>query len=170
VGQRLVRSLINGLMASPAWKDSAFLYAYDDWGGWYDHVPPPRVDAFGYGSRVAALLVSPYARKGYVDHTELDQTAAIKFIEENYGLAPLGSRDAAARTFTGAFDFSGPPRGPSLISEGGGGAIAKGPPSGLLYGFYAAAFAISALVLGAALAVSRRQARAGATPDREAAA
>ena len=173
VGQRLVRSLINGLMASPAWKDSAFLYAYDDWGGWYDHVPPPRVDAFGYGSRVPALLVSPYARKGYVDHTELDQTAAIKFIEENYGLAPLGSRDAAAKTFTGAFDFSGPPRGPSLISEGvggSGGAIAKRPPSGLLYGFYAAAFAISALVLATALAVSRRQARAGARPDREAAA
>ena len=173
LGQRLVRSLINGLMASSAWKDSAFLYAYDDWGGWYDHVRPPKVDAFGYGFRVPALLVSPYARKGYVDHTQLDQTAGIKFVEENYGLAPLGGRDAAAKTFMGAFDFSSPPRGPSLISQGaggGGGALVKRPPSGLLYGFYGAAFAIAVLVLGAAFAASRRQARVGAQPDQEGAA
>jgi phospholipase C len=173
LGQRLVRSLINGLMASSAWEHSAFLYAYDDWGGWYDHVRPPKADAYGYGFRVPALLVSPYARRGHVDHTQLDQTAGIRFIEENYGLAPLGTRDAAARTFTGAFDFSSPPRGPSLLSQGaggGGGTLVKRPPSGLLYGFYAAAFAIAALVLGAALLASRRQARVGARPDQERAA
>jgi phospholipase C len=170
LGQRLVRSLINGLMASSAWKDSAFLYSYDDWGGWYDHVRPPKVDASGYGFRVPALLVSPYARRGYVDHTQLDQTAGIKFIEENWGLQPLGGRDAAAKTFTAAFDFSSPPRGPSLIMEGssgGDGAIVRRPPSGLLYGFYGAAFAIAVLVLGAAFAAARRQAHAGARPDCE---
>ena len=169
LGQRLVRSLLNGLMASPAWKDSAFLYAYDDWGGWYDHVAPPKVDGFGYGFRVPALLVSPYARKGYVDHTQLDQTAGIKFIEQNYGLGPLAARDAAASTFTGAFDFSSPPRGPSLIFEGsavGGGALVKRPSSGLLYGFYAAAFAVALLVLAAAVGASRRQARATPRPGR----
>jgi phospholipase C len=168
LGQRLVRSLLNSLMASPAWNTSAFVYAYDDWGGWYDHVAPPKVDASGYGFRVPALLVSPYARKGYVDHTQLDQTAAIKFIEHNYGLEPLAARDAAARTFTGAFDFASPPRPPSLIFEGpvaasaaGGEALARRPPSGLLYGLYAAAFAVAVLVLAAALGASRRQARAG---------
>jgi phospholipase C len=171
LGQRLVRSLINGLMASSAWKDSAFLYTYDDWGGWYDHVRPPKVDAYGYGFRVPALLVSPYAHRGHVDHTQLDQTAGIKFIEENWGLAPLGSRDAAAKTFTGAFDFSSPPRGPSLLFPGpGGGAAARRPPSGLLYGFYGAAFAIAALVLGAAFATSRRRDRPSAPPDPGAAA
>jgi phospholipase C len=172
LGQRLVRSLVNGLMASTAWKDSAFLYTYDDWGGWYDHVRPPRVDASGYGFRVPALLVSPYARRGHVDHTQLDQTAGIKFIEENWGLPPLSSRDAAARTFTGALDFSSPPRGPSLLfpGSGGGGATVRRPPSGLLYGFYGAAFVVAALVLGAAFAASRRQDRPGARPDRGAAA
>ena len=139
LGQRLVRSLVNGLMASSAWKDSAFLYSYDDWGGWYDHVRPPKVDAAGYGFRVPALLVSPYARRGHVDHTQLDQTAGIRFVEENWGLAPVGGRDAAARTFTAAFDFSSPPRAPSLLFEnlgGVGGSVARRPASRLLYGFY----------------------------------
>jgi phospholipase C len=168
LGQRLVRSLVNGLMASSAWKDSAFLYSYDDWGGWYDHVRPPKVDADGYGFRVPALLVSPYARRGHVDHTQLDQTAGIRFVEENWGLAPVGGRDAAARTFTAAFDFSSPPRGPSLLFEnlgGTGGATLRRPASGLLYGFYGAAFGVAALVLAAAFAASRRQARLGGRPD-----
>jgi phospholipase C len=171
LGQRLVRSMVNGLMASPAWKDSAFLYTYDDWGGWYDHVRPPRVDAYGYGFRVPALLVSPYARRGHVDHTQLDQTAGIKFIEENWGLAPLGPRDAAAKTITGALDFSSPPRGPSLIFSGAsGGAAARRPPSRLLYGFYGAGFVIAGLVLGAAFVASRRRGQARAPDDRGAAA
>src|SRR5690349_24036392 len=50
-----------------------FMWSYDDWGGWYDHVPPPRVDAFGYGFRVPALLVSPYARRGYLDHVRSEE-------------------------------------------------------------------------------------------------
>jgi phospholipase C len=161
-GQRLVRSLVNGLMASSAWKDSAFLYSYDDWGGWYDHVRPPKVGADGYGFRVPALLVSPYARRGHVDHTVLDQTAGIRFVEENWGLAPVGARDAAARTFTSAFDFASPPRGPSLLFEnlgGTGGATLRRPPSRLLYGFYGAAFAVAALVLVLAFAAARRHAR-----------
>ena len=169
LGQQLVRSLINALMASSSWKDSAFLYSYDDWGGWYDHVRPPKVDASGYGFRVPALLVSPYARRGLVDHTQLDQTAGIRFIEDNWGLAPLGDRDAAARTFTGAFDFSSPPRGPSLLSEGsemGGGSILKRPPSRLLYGFYGAAFVAAMGVLGVAFVVGRRQRHRGPWPDR----
>ena len=95
-GQTFVRTLINELMRSPHWNSSAFMWTYDDWGGWYDHVTPPQVDAYGYGFRVPALLVSPYARKGYVDHTTTDFTSVLKFIEENWRLAPLAERDRKA--------------------------------------------------------------------------
>ncbi len=98
-GQRFVRGLIQALMRSDAWTSSAFLVAYDDWGGWYDHVPPPRVDEYGYGFRVPAFLVSPYAKKGYIDNTQLDYTSVLKFIQENHGLQPLAARDAKANSF-----------------------------------------------------------------------
>jgi phospholipase C len=115
-GQRFVRTLINALMASNEWQRSAFLWTYDDWGGWYDHVPPPRVDRYGYGFRVPALLVSPYARRGHVDSTVLDFTSILKFIEFNWGLAPLAARDAKANNFLTAFDFRKPPRPPRFLS------------------------------------------------------
>lgn len=114
-GQSLVRSLITQLMRSPQWSQSAFMWSYDDWGGWYDHVPPPRVDEYGYGFRVPALLVSPYAKRGHVDSTELDFTSPLKFIEENWGVEPLATRDARAKNLLSAFDFSSPPRPPVLI-------------------------------------------------------
>lgn len=115
-GQRFVRGLINALMSSKAWSRSAFMWAYDDWGGWYDHVPPPQIDEFGYGFRVPALLVSPYARRGFVDSTEYDYTSALKFIQENWNVPPLATRDARAQSFVKAFDFSQPPRAPQFIS------------------------------------------------------
>lgn len=109
-GQTLVRTLLTQLMRSPNWNSSAFLWSYDDWGGWYDHVPPPQVDKYGYGFRVPALMVSPYARRGYVDSTTLDFTSALKFIELNWRLKPLAERDGKAKTFLDAFDFDRPPR------------------------------------------------------------
>ncbi|HVD11824.1 MAG TPA: alkaline phosphatase family protein [Gaiellaceae bacterium] len=115
-GQAFVRGLINALMDSKAWESSAFLLAYDDWGGWYDHVKPPQVDAFGYGFRVPAILVSPYARSHYVDHTTLDFTSILRFIEDNWGLRPLTSRDATAKSVAGGFDFSAPARQASFVS------------------------------------------------------
>ena len=116
-GQRLVRGLIGQLMRSPVWDSSAFLWTYDDWGGWYDHVPPPEVDEFGYGFRVPALMVSSWARRGYVDHTTLDFTSILKFIEENWSLEPLAERDRKASSFMGAFDFDQPaPREPVILS------------------------------------------------------
>jgi phospholipase C len=114
-GQRFVRNLITGLMRSEYWSSSAFMWAYDDWGGWYDHVPPPRVDEFGYGFRTPALLVSPYARRGHIDSTTLDFTSALKFIQENWGVKPLADRDRAASSIAGAFDFSQPPRAAVLL-------------------------------------------------------
>ncbi len=109
-GQRLVTNLVGSLMVSKAWKSSAFLLSYDGSGGWYDHVRPPQVDSEGYGMRVPALLVSPYARPGHVNTAVLDHTSPLAFIEHNWGLAPLASRDAAATSIIGAFDFESGPR------------------------------------------------------------
>ncbi len=114
-GQRNIKILIQSLMQSSYWDKSAFLWSYDDWGGWYDHVPPPQVDEDGYGFRVPALLVSAYAKKGYIDSTQLDYTSALKFIEENWGVEPLARRDANANSIANAFDFSKPPRPAEII-------------------------------------------------------
>ncbi len=109
-GQRFVKTLIQSLMQSPYWESSVFAWAYDDWGGWYDHVVPPQVDADGYGFRVPAILVSAYAKRGYIDNTQLDFTSFLRFIEDNWGLEPLAERDAQANSIINAFDFTQPPR------------------------------------------------------------
>ncbi|MDQ1722749.1 MAG: phospholipase, partial [Pseudonocardiales bacterium] len=109
-GQQLVTNLVGSLMVSNVWKSSAFLLSYDGSGGWYDHVAPPQVDSHGYGMRVPALLVSPYARAGQINSDVLDYTSALAFIEQNWKLAPLASRDAGAHSIAGAFDFDSAPR------------------------------------------------------------
>lgn len=114
-GQRFIKALIQALMRSPYWEKSAFMWAYDDWGGWYDHVPPPQVDEYGYGFRVPALLVSAYARQGYIDSTTLDYASILRFIEDNWSIEPLSTRDADANSIVNAFDFSKPPRPPEFL-------------------------------------------------------
>jgi phospholipase C len=114
-GQNLVRNMVAQLATSNYWSSSALMWTYNGWGGWYDHVPPPVFDEFGPGFRVPALLVSPYSRRGFVDHTPLDSTAALKFIESNWGVAALGTRDAASPGLASAFDFTAPPRPPQLV-------------------------------------------------------
>lgn len=109
-GQQLVTNLVGSLMVSKSWDSSAFLLSYDGSGGWFDHVRPPQVDGHGYGMRVPALLVSPYARAGQVNSDVLDYTSALAFIEDNWKLAPLAARDAAATSIAGAFDFNAQPR------------------------------------------------------------
>jgi phospholipase C len=83
-GQTWVTRAINTIMKSPDWKSTAIFLAWDDWGGFYDHVKPPVVDGQGYGIRVPALVISPYARKGYVDHQVLSSDAYLKFIESDF--------------------------------------------------------------------------------------
>ncbi len=99
-GQQFVRQTVTALEMSSYWSTSAFMWTYDNWGGWYDHVKPPK----GWGFRVPALLVSAYARHGHVDHTTMDYTAILKFIEENWHLAALSSRDAQSPGLASAFD------------------------------------------------------------------
>jgi phospholipase C len=158
-GQAFVRTLMTSLMESPYWKSSAFLYAYDDWGGWYDHVRPPRVDANGYGFRVPALLVSPYARRGVIDHTRLDFTSILAFIEHNWRIPPLAARDARAKTFLDAFDFSAPARPAVLIpaKRGPAAAAQKRHADVIIYAGYGLALASVVALLAAAAAHGLRQ-------------
>jgi phospholipase C len=82
VGQSYVTKIVDAAMQSPDWKSTAIFITWDDWGGFYDHVPPPRVDSMGYGIRVPALVISPYAKRGYIDHQTLSFDAYLKFIED----------------------------------------------------------------------------------------
>ncbi len=117
LGDRPTRTMLHTLIQSDSWENSPFFLTYDDWGGWYDHVPPPQIDDRGYGFRVPALLVSPYARMGHIDHTLLDHTSILKFIEENWDIPSLATRDAKANNITSAFDFSMTPRPAMLVSD-----------------------------------------------------
>lgn len=164
-GQRLVRSLVNELMRGPQWPSSAFVWSYDDWGGWYDHVMPPAVDEFGYGPRVPALLVSPYARRGHVDSTTHDFTSILRFIEVNWGLAPLAARDAAAEPMLGAFDFTAPPRPPALLSAERSPAVPPPIDASVVYGGYALAVTLVAGLLVVPVALGRK--RRATTPDKD---
>ena len=83
-GQAYVTGLINSIMRSRAWSSTAIFLSWDDWGGFYDHVKPPVVDSQGYGLRVPGLVISPYAKEGYVDHQILSQDAYLKFIEDDF--------------------------------------------------------------------------------------
>jgi phospholipase C len=162
-GQRFVRKILQALIRSEAWSSSAFMLTYDDWGGWYDHVPPPKVDEYGYGFRVPALLVSPYAKRGYIDSTTLDFTSILKFIQENYDLEPLATRDAQANSIINAFDFTQPPRHAKFIPfSRDSGIIKPEPRRSMIYLAYGTAitFAMSMIafpMVRSSLSPSRRK-------------
>jgi phospholipase C len=93
-GETYVTGLINAIMKSPDWGSTAIFLTWDDWGGFYDHVNPPTVDRNGYGVRVPAIVISPYARQGYIDHQTLSFDAYVKFIEDDF----LGGQRLDPRT------------------------------------------------------------------------
>jgi phospholipase C len=105
-GENWTVGILNALMQSPQWRSTAVIVTWDDFGGFYDHVPPPHVDLYGLGPRVPALVISPWARRGFVDHTTLEFSSVLAFIERIFRLAPLGDRDSAAADMLEAFDFS----------------------------------------------------------------
>jgi phospholipase C len=130
-GQAYVTGLINTIMRSPDWNSTAIFLAWDDWSGFYDHVKPPSVDGQGYGIRVPALVISPYAREGYVDHQTLSFDAYLKFIEDDFlhGLRIDPRADGrpdtrpdvreSAKTLGNLahdFDFDQKPRRPVILS------------------------------------------------------
>jgi len=105
-GQQHVADLVAAVQKSPYWKDTAIVIIYDENGGRWDHVAPPKGDKWGPGTRVPMIVISPFAKQGFVDHTQYDTTSILKTIENRWGLAPLGSRDAQVNDLTNAFDFS----------------------------------------------------------------
>ena len=105
-GQQHVADLVKAVQNSPYWADTAIIITYDENGGFWDHVSPPTGDKWGPGTRVPAIIISPYAKKGFVDHTQYETVSILKFIETRWGVAALGTRDAAAGDLTTAFDFS----------------------------------------------------------------
>ena len=130
-GQAYVTTLINAIMRSPNWSSTAIFLAWDDWGGFYDHVVPPFVDQNSYGIRVPALVISPYAKRGAIDHQTLSFDAYLKFIEDLF----LGGQRLDPRTdgrpdsrpyvrenvpilgdLAQDFDFEQKPRPPLLLS------------------------------------------------------
>jgi phospholipase C len=114
---RYVTYLVNAIMRSNAWMDSVIIITWDDYGGFYDHVAPPSVDQFGYGLRVPALVISPFARPGFICHTRLDFTSPLKLIEQRFGLGPLASCDKEANDMLDSFDFQQKPAPVDIINR-----------------------------------------------------
>lgn len=108
-GEQHTVELINAVRSGPNWADTAIIITYDENGGFWDHVAPPKGDAWGPGTRVPTIVISPYAAMGKIDHTVYDTTSILALIEHRWGLAPLGARDAAASDLSAAFDFSASP-------------------------------------------------------------
>jgi phospholipase C len=115
-GENWTVAQINALMTGSDWPSSAVFVTYDDFGGFYDHVPPPPVDIYGLGPRVPLLIISPYAKKGYISHTQYELSSMIKFAEEVFGLPSLGQRDVLANDTTDSFDFTQTPRNPLMLT------------------------------------------------------
>ncbi|TLY01023.1 MAG: alkaline phosphatase family protein [Thaumarchaeota archaeon] len=113
--QDLVVGLVDQIMRSQYWRSTAVFITWDDYGGWYDHVPPPQVDKYGYGFRVPCLIISPYAKRGFIDPTLADHSSILKFIETLFNLQPIAARDAAASNLMEAFDFSQKARAPLIL-------------------------------------------------------
>ena len=122
LGMAYVTGLVNAVMQGPNWNSSAIFITWDDWGGYYDHVPPPRVDEYGYGIRVPGLVISPYARQGYIDHKTYSFESWLKIVEERFGVASMTERDKNALDMIDSFDFTQSPRAPCLLSATRGGA------------------------------------------------
>jgi phospholipase C len=131
-GQTFVTHLINAVMSGPNWKDCAIFLSWDDWGGFYDHVVPVTVDQNGHGLRVPGLVVSPYARRGFIDRQTLSFDGYVKFIEDDFldGQRLDPKSDGRPDPRPGVreqspllgdlrldFDFQQPPRAPLILSE-----------------------------------------------------
>ncbi len=128
-GMAYVTGLINAAMRGPEWDSTAIFVAWDDWGGFYDHVLPPSIDQYGYGLRVPSLVISPYARQGYIDHYSYSFDSWLRTIEERFGLPFLTARESVATDMTAAFDFNQSPRAPVLLAATVTGTPYQPPPS-----------------------------------------
>ena len=109
-GPEWVARVVDAIGEGPHWKSTAIVVVWDDWGGLYDHVPPPQIDYQGLGFRVPMLVISPYAKKGYVSHTQYEFGSILKFVENTFQLGSLYTSDVRATSIADCFDFTQPPR------------------------------------------------------------
>jgi phospholipase C len=109
-GVEWTRQVVNAIGNSQYWGRCAIFITWDDFGGFYDHVAPPQVDQMGLGFRVPCLVISPYAKQGFVDHSQYEHSSLLKFSETLFNLPAMTARDAASGDMTDAFDFTQAPR------------------------------------------------------------
>ena len=117
VGENWTVSIVNQIMRSKYWKNTAIFLTWDDFGGFYDHVVPPQYDFMGLGPRVPLLIISPWTKEGYIDSTEYEFSSVLKFIETVFGVDCMTKRDCQAHDMMNAFDFeqATPPKDRKLI-------------------------------------------------------
>jgi phospholipase C len=116
-GMDYVTGLVNAVMQSTYWQDTAIIVTWDDYGGFYDHLAPPTIDAYGEGFRVPTLIISPWARHGFVDHTMYEFGSMLKLAETVFHVPSLSARDSQSNDMLDAFDFAQAPQ-PPLVEPG----------------------------------------------------
>lgn len=109
-----VAYLVNQVMQSQYWQSTAIILTEDDYGGFYDHVPPPQIDKYGEGFRVPTLVISPWAKHGFVDHTEYEFASMLRLAEDTFNVPTLGVRDGKANDMMNSFDFNQAPQPPLI--------------------------------------------------------
>jgi len=162
LGEAFVRTLVNALMQSSAWRHTALLLTYDDSGGWYDHSLPPTIGGTQVGLRVPAILVSPYARAGYVDSTQLDTASIPAMIESVFHLPPLTAQDAGSKSILTAVDTHQQPIAPAISPSGAAAVVVPRPAVATIYLLYGLAFVGAFLLIALAFVRSRRDPLAAA--------
>jgi phospholipase C len=142
-GQAYVTRIINAVMKSRDWKSSAIFLSWDDWGGFYDNVPPPKIDTLGYGIRVPAIIISPFAKRGFIDGTQSSSDSFLKFIEDDFlhsaRLDPMTDgrpdsrivvRENLTTNLHQAFNFNQAPRPPMILNPCPASTLTPAPPPG----------------------------------------
>lgn len=116
-GENWTVTQLNALMQGPDWDSTAVFLTWDDFGGFYDHVPVPQPDVYGFGPRVPMLIISPYAKPGHISHTLYEFSSVLKYAEETFGLAPLTQRDADANDMQDSFNYKQTPNPPLILTQ-----------------------------------------------------
>jgi len=117
VGENWTVRQLNAVMRGPQWNSTAVFITWDDFGGFYDHVPPPVADNFGFGPRVPLIVVSPFAKSDFISHTMYEFSSLLKFVETRWRLGTLTDRDAVANDILDSFDFGQTPLTPPVLSQ-----------------------------------------------------
>jgi phospholipase C len=108
-GPTWVSRVVDAIGNGPDWDSTAIVITWDEWGGWYDSIPPPQLDYVSLGMRIPMIIISPYAKHHYVSKTQYEFGSILKFIEQNFGAPSLGATDVRANSISGAFDFTQKP-------------------------------------------------------------